>query len=608
MVFQPSDANGTIYNGTYRKSPVKSFGSAMTVGDFNGDGLDDVAILMEVSSTTRSIELFLAPLEKETYFSTKSTMTFYSENLNFLLGLPSIEMSDLNKDGREDLALSLLDASSGREQIRIYFGLADPPPLINLDLNNADITLLGTVGQRVDSRVLAGNFNGDDSGDYALLFRDLYVDTASVCYFLLGEKNLTEGTFDLAVPNILPQLVVPGYPYQLVGGDFNGDTITDLAFTLAYEVGDGVRKTAIWFGKNLLPGPLVDVRIKALYHNRVGTQREIDPIAAGDLTGDHKDELFIQGQSEGNPIFSLTGADLSSGEPVLYQEAGHPGSVVFYPVPHDSIFDWKVVAADFDGDGADDLFSVYPQDMGGLLTSGGLSLNDLGLTSLGWVGGFSLVGTGDFNGDGFQDLIASEDFNSIYPPYGALRFLYGFRPLTNPAIGVVRGPGDSLRVTMSFAVDGNPIEMFLSGDLSEEYKNKWMDYARTLEVGLTPEGLNKTISVRFRNAVGRESDTVSTAVTIRVETSKIVTDTNRLRPGGTASFNYHVLEAGTLRATLYGPTGEVVRDLLNRGVEQGIYTIDWDGKNNFGHLVARGVYFLVIEGSGGRSQKEILVE
>lgn len=612
LTIQPNEANGTILNDSFRMAPIQSFGMALSVGDFNGDGLDDVAILMEASTTTRSIELFLAPFDREAGFSTKRHRTMYVDGPGIFLGLPSAKMADVNGDGKADLAVYRYDTNSTISQIHIVFGEAGLPDPQDLDQGNASLKISGIPGDRFGEKMAAGDFDGDGVGDFAILSSS---ETTSLIYFVKGGESLSVGTVNLSIENPFVRLTVDGEGDSLVTGDFDGDHKDDLAIGALRTF---VKEVAVFFGRSPFPTAggahlTTDVQIIGKYSGFGGGHRDIGPVSAGDITGDHRDDLVIQGISFENPQWVLSGSDISSGQPALRQETGFPESVVFYPIPAEaSTTEWTSIFADFDGDGAKDLFSFYSLDIGGSLTTdvspGGISLGNLGYSSLGWIGDFFLFGVGDFNGDGFQDLVCYENFNSIYAPYGAVRLLFGFRPLKNPRMVVLSGPGDSLSTTVSLGVDGNPTEMFVSGDITNDFKNKWVPYTTSLDVGLTPEGLTKTIHVRFRNAVGRESETVSTSVSIQVATPQIVTDTNRLRPGGTATFECHVLNTGSLRARIFGPHGEDVRELENRGVEQGIYTIAWNGTNNFGTPVARGVYFLIIDANGGTTKKEILVE
>lgn len=623
ITFEVEDANANLFNNTF---PIQhgfaERAMPISVGDFNGDGLDDVAFVIKSNLTTDSetitIKLFFAPFEKGSVFLTNSQCTLALDRPGYL-NLPSVKMADLNGDGRDDLAIFLNYDGSDVHQIRIVFGEKDPPFTKDLGQVSSDLKIMGPPGSMFGQILAAGDFNGDGVDDYAMLSSG----ETSLVYFLLGGSSLPSGTVDLSSINPFVRLVVNGHvDDNLVIGNFNEDQSDDIAFGIFRTYGDSTfEEVSVFMGRSPFPAAggadlTTDVQIVGRYAGLGGRpEYDIKPVSAGDMTGDHRDELVISGFSSLRPRWIVNGSDVSSGRPTLRQQSGFPESVIFYPILNESNHSFNgltSILADFDGDGAKDLFLLQNNDVSGLLTTdvhvGGISLIDSGIFSLGWVGIFFNFSAGDFNGDGFMDLVAYEDIGSIIAPYSAARFLYGFRPLKNPTITAPGETSNSLRVTVSLSVDGNPSEMFFSGDVTPEFKDKWIPFRTSQELVLTPGGGTKTVKVRFRNAVGRESETVETSVAVHVEDTQVITETNHLRPGGTVSFACHLLNAGSLRARVYGRQGHEVIELENRQAESGIYPIQWDGRNAHGNLVARGVYFLVIEADGERTKKEILVE
>ncbi|UCG51424.1 MAG: T9SS type A sorting domain-containing protein [Candidatus Latescibacterota bacterium] len=52
--------------------------------------------------------------------------------------------------------------------------------------------------------------------------------------------------------------------------------------------------------------------------------------------------------------------------------------------------------------------------------------------------------------------------------------------------------------------------------------------------------------------------------------------------------------------TIYDTSGRLVRTLVDREMESGVYGEEWDGRDAKGHTVASGVYFCRL-GAGNRT-------
>ncbi|HEY1373579.1 MAG TPA: FG-GAP-like repeat-containing protein [Candidatus Binatia bacterium] len=217
------------------------------VGDFNGDGRSDLAV---VNQDSNNVSVFLA--NPDGTFG--PPVLFPTGN-----GPQHIKSGDFNKDGKFDL----VTANSGGD--------------VSLLLAKADGTFQAPIpifiGAGTPADVAVGDFDKDTNLDLAV------ADSSAHVVVLLGDGHDTFGsptTFNVN-PNFLLSLVVDD-----MNGDTNPDIITPGSILLGN--GDGGFPTAIEFPAGGLGGNPLTVR-------------------TGDVNGDHKPDVVVL--SGGNHMVSI---------------------------------------------------------------------------------------------------------------------------------------------------------------------------------------------------------------------------------------------------------------------------------------------------------------
>jgi uncharacterized protein (TIGR03437 family) len=432
-----------------------AFGAAaqnLAIGDFNGDGILDVAL-----TQGSSVAVFLAnsdhtlrpPVSYPVGFGASSAIAadfngdgkldlavtnLDSNNVSVLVGngdgtfRPSVNyttgagpagvaMADFNGDGKPDLAIT-------------YFGsLASPLSGVSILMGNGDGTFKAAVnipGGSSPLAVLSADFNGDGKADLAVAN-----SSSSTISVFTGNGD---GTFQPAVTwdaGIGPQ--------HLAYGDFNGDGKLDLAVihrgtsvvSILSGKGDGTFQPRVDYLAGLAPETLsvVDIYgdgkldllagggsdyLAVLVGNGDGTFQAPPAYAAGsgpqavataDFNGDGIPDL-VTANATSNDVSVLLGAGGAKFQPAIESSVG-PGATSQPPQPVD------VVAADFNGDGKPDV-AVADQETNdvSILVGKGDGTFRTPVHFPAGVNPSALV-AGDFNGDGKLDLaVANTDFNS----------------------------------------------------------------------------------------------------------------------------------------------------------------------------------------------------
>jgi len=70
---------------------------------------------------------------------------------------------------------------------------------------------------------------------------------------------------------------------------------------------------------------------------------------------------------------------------------------------------------------------------------------------------------------------------------------------------------------------------------------------------------------------------------------------NPMVAGGSAMVHFGLAKADRVEVKVYDVTGRLVRTLANRNFQAGPQSLVWDGSNDQGHVVARGVYFTQVK-------------
>lgn len=443
--------------------------SRVRVGDFNGDGRHDLAILGEVGTTepikiyrAGSNDAFRSPINGPVHLVGGNNR----EAVSIRIG--RIMTGDFNGDGKTDIARFPDDSQTG--PVEIFFsnsnGTGFEPPFLGPTFSTGS-----NQNALIDfARIKLGDFNGDGMTDIA---RIESLDLTVPMSIFLAKKGppfqftLVNGpAFEDSGDTIQRELS------RIVLGDFNGDRRTDIAKITSNGTPEAVKiflakkgpdgNTPLQFTP--VDGPTVSV----------GSLPSVDlaRIKMGDFNGDGKTDISVV---EGWGTVAPMSIYLSAGDGFSERFDG-PSFFVDNEGDDALIGVNRIILGDFNGDGKTDIAQAPEKGSTGA-TNIYLSIGNGGAQSSHFTGPFvgptvtigsnafdwglidlSRFRLGDFNGDGRIDFARVEGLNSTVP----MSFYYSSGDPSNFLQSVSNGFGavTTMSYRSSARADLNPLLPF----------------------------------------------------------------------------------------------------------------------------------------------------
>jgi hypothetical protein len=283
-------------DGTFTKASIPGSGQVMAAGDFDHDGLTDVAVAVNQNNNTSTLVTVLLNNGDGTFRQGSLTAT--------QAGVVAMTAGNFRGNGLIDLAVVTYMAN----------GSVNTPGAVQILLNNGDGTFSfgSTVNVgRMPTAIAMGDFNHDGVLDLAVTNQlDAPVS------ILLGKGDGTFTAQSVSAQN--------NDPFAVAVGDFNGDGIPDLVLANDLDSVD------VLIGKG-------DGTFSSQAHL---TGSRTHSVAVGDFNGDGKLDIAV--------------ADMAANFVVIYINNGDGTftAKTRYAVPSGSSV---VAVGDFNGDGKPDL-------------------------------------------------------------------------------------------------------------------------------------------------------------------------------------------------------------------------------------------------------------
>ncbi len=380
-------------DGTFGSATSFSAGDfprALAVGDFNRDGIPDLAV---VNDTGEDVSILLGDGD-----GAFSGPTHFSVGPNGSLPI-SVAVGDLNGDG----VLDLVVANNFGSSVAILLGAVDGSFTLKVQ-PNTNLTLPQPTAAAI------GDFNRDGIPDLAI------ANSGNRVTIRLG---VGDGTFTKPT---LQNFTVGTNPVFVVAADLNGDGILDLA---AADFGGG--RVSVLTGVG-------DGTFAAVKNFSVKSGPRA--IAVADLDGDGRPDLAVPNDTAGNVSVLLNATGFApAGAFAAHSDFGLTDDTLLSPATGPV----SVATGDFDGDGMLDLavanntsgnVSILIGDGAGAFTAG---------TPISAGSGSSSVAVGDFNRDGKLDFaVANNAANNVSVFLGD--GLGGFSAASGSPIAAGSGP------------------------------------------------------------------------------------------------------------------------------------------------------------------------
>jgi hypothetical protein len=367
------------------------------LGDINGDGFDDFAIA--TATDTTFVFLGGVPFDHEPAF--------------FLYGGGSgIDVGDFNGDGLLDLATGraclppAMPCPENKGQVRVYFRTLSEPyyeARPDLVIEGEPDEYLGLHYSSLYSNVQALDFNGDGYDDLLTHGLDTNdsVDFRALIFFG-GPDMDTEYDVEFRAD---PVTFNDGYANAMLTGEINGDGYDDV---LVYGYHAGVKYWDLYLGSSQPPYRALPHRVLAA---TAGWAPQKDAAGIMDVNADGYDDIIDAGQysmhrEHGDVLVFLGGPRLP--EVILPND-----SIPNYDRFTDRYPGRICPVGDMNGDGINDLLipwaiEFFPMSAGYYFYPGGPSFQiPTGYTGTSLSEGISpgAYPAGDVNGDGYDDAL-----------------------------------------------------------------------------------------------------------------------------------------------------------------------------------------------------------
>jgi FG-GAP repeat len=401
-----------------------SFGAALAVGDFNGDGFDDLA----VGVPAESVGAVQGAGAINVLFGTAGGLTGTGSQLftqsNVGVGVSSAEFNffgsvlaagDLDGDGIDDLAVGV---PNGSADLVVVGGIVNVLYGSATGLNGGrasalfhqDVAGVGSSAEPFDlfgSSLAIGDFNDSGVSDLAVGAPGEGVGTveaAGAAHVLFGRTTGVSGAssqiFTQDTPGVGSDPEAGDFFGSALGaGDFNGDGFADLAIGAENEsVGaiPGAGAINVLYGA---VGGLTVTGSQVLHQGVAGigsNPEDFDgfgfALAAGDFDDDGFADLAVGVPFEGvgavpgagaiNVLFGGGGGLAGAGSQLFHQDVAGVGSTA----EEFDNFGWSLAVGDVQGDGPVDLVVGVPFESVGTVEGAG-AINAFSGTATGLTGG-----------------------------------------------------------------------------------------------------------------------------------------------------------------------------------------------------------------------------
>jgi hypothetical protein len=417
----PGDGKGH-FSGTPIDScifPVRSI-NYVVAGDFNNDGILDVAVVSESCCQPNNMYVMWAQGNGDGTFTyvSASTVSYSWNNGQGQLGYGeqarSLIAADLNGDGNLDLVMTTNGGGPNNDATYVFLGNG------KFGFTPSLSSLFG--GCSASNGAVVADFNHDGIPDLAVTNTACGVQEVEI---MIGNGD---GTFQPVASNGRYPMSAGGANY-IAAGDFNGDKNVDLVVI----GGAGGNPITAFLGNG-----------DGTFGNAIYSPSVYNPnyLAVGDFNGDGKDDVIVSSDYEGGGDFD--GVQLSNGDGTFASPVQY--SVLAGPT--------RVFVADLNGDGHPDWVSLSNGSeffcVGlGSGTGGFLAAVD-SFTTPGGAGATTAIAAADFNKDGNLD----------YATVGAER--------NYPGLNVSLGDGSgNFGVPVHYAAGSNPSALTV-GDFNHD--------------------------------------------------------------------------------------------------------------------------------------------